>query len=184
MTARGAVGDRRGDWATILGTAAGIATHAVLAGAGLAAVVMQSAELYRILRLLGAVYLVALGVSLLWRARATPTDHREDGSAEAPSPGAAHGRRAFVANVLNVKAAAVYLTLAPQFVPEAMVGAGAMLQLALVHIGVMVAWPGLWSTGLLALGARWDIAAWRRWIDRAGGAVLVLLGVRTAAAER
>lgn len=87
-----------------------------------------------------------------------------------------------MANVLNVKAATVYLTLAPQFVPAQLVGVFSMLILAAVHVCVMAAWLGLWSTGLSTISDKFNMADWKRRIDTAGGAILILLGVRTALA--
>lgn len=68
VSARSVAGDHRGAWLTILGTACGIAVHAVLAGVGLAVIVMRSAQLYQWVRLAGAVYLIGLGAWLLWRS--------------------------------------------------------------------------------------------------------------------
>ena len=183
VSARGMLGDRRGAWASIVGTGVGILTHAALAGAGLAAVVMHSAELYRYLRLAGAAYLIGLGLWLWLRSRSSDGPSSM-GDAPVPRSMWVDGRRAFVANVLNVKAAAVYLTLAPQFLGLADARVGAMLQLGLVHVAVMVLWLGLWATGLTAWSARFDRRAWARWINKTGGAVLVILGIRSAAQAR
>ena len=187
VSARGVAGDRRGAWATIAGTAAGIITHAVLAGVGLAAVVMRSADVYLVLRIVGAAYLIGLGVVLMWRSRRTEpfrddrTADRAPRSEYAPASAVVQARRAYVANVLNVKAASVYLTLAPQFIPASSVGVVSMLLLAAVHILVMTAWLGVWSSGLTALAAHFDPQGWRRRIDTLGGAVLVFLGIRSIA---
>lgn len=180
VSARGLAGDRPGAWATIAGTAAGIVTHAVLAGVGLAVVVMRSAQVYQALRIAGAAYLIGLGLVLLLRGL------RGDGADPAGSPSAAgsgaarRAWQAYVANVLNVKAASVYLTLAPQFVAAEGVGVVSMLWLAGIHVGVMILWLGLWASGLTSLTARLDPRRWVRRIDASGGAVLILLGLRNA----
>lgn len=183
VSARGMVGDRSGAWACIAGTALGIITHAVLAGVGLAAVVMQSAELYRLLRLAGAAYLIGLGLWLWFHARAGAASSRA-GTETSRRSSWIQGRRAFVANVLNVKAAAVYLALAPQFLSASQANVAAMVQLGAVHILVMVLWLGFWATGLAALSEWFDRVAWSRRINRLGGAVLVFLGIRSAAQVR
>lgn len=165
----------------IVGTAVGICTHAVLAGVGLAALVMQSAELYRGLRIVGALYLLVLGSSLMWRScRATDDAHRSAADSKQPRGLFGQVRTAFTANVLNVKAATVYLTLAPQFIPAAEAGVQSMLLLAATHVLVMALWLGAWSVGLATLAARFDARRWQRRIDMVGGAVLALLGIRTA----
>lgn len=89
-----------------------------------------------------------------------------------------------MANVLNVKAASIYLSLAPQFIPQTAVGMAPMLLLAAVHAVTMAVWLGLWSTGVARVSARFDRRRWARRMDAVGGAVLVALGVRTAAQTR
>lgn len=179
VSARGVLGDRRGAWATIAGTGAGILTHGFLAGAGLAVVVMRSAEAYRLVRLAGALYLTCLGAVLLWRGLRGGAAPEDRGQVSGPE----RGRRlweAYVANVLNVKAASVYLTVAPQFLTAGRVGVGSMLTLAAVHVAVMTLWLGAWSLGLTAVTARFDPRRWMRGVDVAGGATLVFLGLRSA----
>ena len=87
-----------------------------------------------------------------------------------------------VANVLNIKAAAVYLTLAPQFLSADRLVVPSMLCLAGPHIMIQVAWLGFWIIGWGRLSRRFDPAVWRRRIDALGGAVLVALGIRTVVA--
>lgn len=178
VSARGLAGDHRGAWATILGTGLGIFTHGLLAGLGLAVVVMQSAQLYAAIRLIGAGYLIGLGLMFLWNARRRG---HADAAAE-PAPPARFGRsvrQAYVANVLNVKAATVYLSLGPQFVSADAVGVASLMQLAAVHVMVMALWLGVWALGLKQLATRFDARAWRRRVEALGGVVLVALGIRT-----
>ncbi len=51
----------RSGFLVITGTAGGILCHAVLAGAGLSALVMRSSEAFTAVKLAGAVYLIGLG---------------------------------------------------------------------------------------------------------------------------
>lgn len=183
VTMRGVAGDRTGAAAVILGTALGIATHAVLAGVGLAGVVMRSAELYHVIRLVGAAYLVGLGVWMVWHSGHPSQASSPTSPADERRPPHRTVMSAYAANVLNVKAAAVYLTLAPQFIPADRVGVLAMLGLAACHVAVMVVWLGIWGSGLMAFRGKVDLAGWKAGIERLGGAVLVALGVRTAVAR-
>ena len=180
VSSRGLVGDRRGAWAVIVGTAVGIITHGLLAGLGLAAVVMRSAEVYQVLRFVGAIYLVGLGVFLIWRGRRRSVSSSLEYAHSSSKPVVHEVGQAYLANVLNVKAATVYLTLAPQFVPVQLMGVSSMLTLATVHVCVMAVWLGLWSTGLSKISEKFNLADWKRRIDTVGGAVLVFFGIRTA----
>ncbi|GAB4083337.1 LysE family translocator [Modestobacter muralis] len=98
-------------WWTGLGCCAGIAVYATAAAVGLAAVLAASATAFMVLKLVGAGYLIYLGVMALWHSRkgpaATPT--------ETPVPTALGRRAAFqqglVSNLLNPKIALIFLTL-------------------------------------------------------------------------
>lgn len=162
----------------IAGTALGILTHGIVAGLGLSAVALASAQVYHAIRLLGAAYLVGLGVVMVVRAVRRPEDQhpRSDGRPPARHPLLG----AYVANVLNPKAAAVYLTLAPQFVPGGFVGVAPFVALAAVHCVVMAVWLTAWGTGLPVVLGRVSLASLRRWADGLGGGVLIALGIRDA----
>lgn len=184
VTGRALAGDRRGSVAVVAGTAVGIVTHALLAGLGLAAIVMASAEAFTIVRLVGAGVMVVLGLQLLWQARTGRTSGRVAVADATPTAFWATLAQAYVANVLNVKAAAVYLTLAPQFLSADRAVVPSMLCLAGLHIIIQVVWLGSWIIGWSRLSRRFNPAAWRRRIDALGGAVLVILGIRTVVAGR
>jgi threonine/homoserine/homoserine lactone efflux protein len=184
VTGRALVGDRRGSVAVVIGTALGIVTHAILAGLGLAAVVMASSQAFAVVRLLGAGVMIVLGLHLLWQAR---TGRSKAPVAQVdPKPVAfwATVGQAYAANVLNMKAAAIYLTLAPQFLSPGQAAVPSMLCLAGLHIVVQVTWLSFWVAGWERLRRRFDPAVWRRRIDALGGLVLVVLGVRSAVAGR
>lgn len=167
---RGATG-----W-VVLGTATGIYVHALLAAAGLSALVMRSAEAFLVVKIIGGAYLIGLGLLTILRTR-----NRQQASAPARLPWA--GRRAYpqavLANVLNPKAASIYLTLAPQFLTAQQVGIGPLLLFASVHVLAMATWLGLWSI-VLRRGRRVTRSDWfTKAVNRVGGAILVALGVRT-----
>ena len=185
VTGRALVGDRRGAAAVIAGTSLGIVTHAVLAGLGLAAIVMASAEVFAAVRLVGALVMIGLGAQLLWRARRVRTSPAEQHGAVPPTlPVWSTLATAYGANVFNVKAAAVYLTLAPQFLSADQAVVPAMVGLALLHIVIQVTWLGLCVMGWGRIARRVDPVRWRRRIDALGGLVLVALGIRGAIASR
>lgn len=182
VTARGVAGDRRGASATIVGTGLGILSHACLAGLGLAGLVTQSAEMYQAIRLAGAAYLVGLGLWMVWQGRFAGPAVSAASKIRPHSSGAALGA-AYLANVLNVKAAAVYLTLAPQFIPAEQMGVPAMLLLSACHVALMAVWLGVWGSGIVAARRRLDLARWRSRIEQIGGAVLIALGLRAAVTD-
>jgi threonine/homoserine/homoserine lactone efflux protein len=93
-----------------------------------------------IIKLAGAGYLIALGVRSLWRARRSgrhgdPADAVTDGRM---LPWHGHGDlvQGFLGNVLNPKAAAGYLTVAPQFLVAGSPLLVQMLELCAAHVTV------------------------------------------------
>src|ERR1044071_4572638 len=93
---RVAVGRRRDGMLVAAGTATGLCVHAPLAAVGLSAGVMRSAEAFTVVKLVGAVYLIWLGVT-------TFRSGRRASETTATAPWAGHGGylQGFLGNVLN-----------------------------------------------------------------------------------
>lgn len=178
VTQRVAAGRRRDGLLVAAGTASGLCVHAALAAVGLSAIVMHSARAFTAVKLIGAVYLIWLGITTLRSARRSPETSRPP-----RLPWVGHGGylQGFLSNVLNPKAAAVYLTLVPQFLDTRGSVAGQIAVLAVAHIVVAVTWLTVWTFVVAAarrtVGSAWFKAA----IARVSGMILVALGVRTAA---
>lgn len=166
------------------GTSCGLVCHATLAGLGLSAIIMSSSEAFTVVKLLGGAYLIVIGLATLWGSR-TRTATAPAGPAGRRLPWTDRGdfTQALLGNVLNPKAAAVYLTLAPQFLHRGQPVVPQMLQLLAAHVVVAGGWLLVWT--LVVGGARRVIrsALFRRVMGRVAGSVLVGLGVRTAVAR-
>ncbi|MFE4967371.1 LysE family translocator [Streptomyces sp. NPDC056660] len=119
--------------AAALGAQTGLCVHMVAAAVGLSLIAARSPAVYDTIKLLGAAYLVYLGVRAVLAARRAAheraagreaADGPEDGVDQRPSAenGPAHGRwrsgftQGFLTNVLNPKAALFFLSILPQFV--------------------------------------------------------------------
>ena len=113
VAARTIAGGRGEGLASSLGTALGGLVHVLAGAVGVSALVMASAEAFTLLKLMGALYLVWLGLKTVREARtALPSD--------APGVG---NKRAFrdgvLVEALNPKTAAFFLAFLPQFVDPA-----------------------------------------------------------------
>lgn len=172
-------GDKAAGRWVIAGTATGIYTHATLAGLGLSALVMRSSQMFAVVKLAGAAYLIALGAITLWRSRGKRAD--EGKARSLPWAGHHPYPQAVLANVLNPKAAAVYLTLAPQLLTVRDFGIAPLLALATVHVLAMATWLTIWTCALSGARRLTHHPDFRTWVNRAGGTVLVALGLRAAA---
>ncbi|MEU7852001.1 LysE family translocator [Micromonospora parva] len=183
VVSRVASGGRRQGWWVILGTVTGLYVHAALAAVGLAALVLRSSQAFWVVKLVGAGYLVGLGLWLLWSA-----SHRRR---TAQRPPTVPSRRlpwrvdhpylqGLLGNVLNPKAAAIYLTLAPQFLEPGRPVLVPMLLLATAHAALHTCWLAGWTEVSGAAARLLRTASVRRVFDRLTGAILLGLGVRAA----
>ena len=167
--------------ATAVGIAGGDLTHTLMAVVGISAVIAASATLFTMLKLLGAAYLVLLGIRALFSRPA----ETEPAAPMRLTAGAAM-RQAMLAEVLNPKTAMFFLAFMPQFVDPA--GGSPALQLTI--LGVLFVAIGLCATIGAALMAGWIGSVLRRssrvarWQRRIVGSVYCGLGIRLALAER
>jgi threonine/homoserine/homoserine lactone efflux protein len=134
---------RRAGFLSVLGIHTGTLVHIIAAATGLSALLLTSATLFGIVKLAGAVYLVALGVSRLVR-RVAPAER----CVERASLRRVYGQ-GFVVNLLNPKTALFFVAFFPQFVSE---GRGPVAAQVIV-LGVVFVALGLCSDSMYALVA-------------------------------
>jgi threonine/homoserine/homoserine lactone efflux protein len=162
---------RRAARATALGVNLGIFIWTLAAALGLAAVIAASAVAFTAIKLVGALYLVYLGLrALLGSAEATPT----------PARGSAF-RQGLASNLLNPKIAVFFTSLLPQFVDAQHAEPQDLLLLGLLFNCMGVLWLLVYAE--LAARGRNVLRRPRvkRALDRLSGVALVALGVRLAA---
>ncbi|MDA9422203.1 LysE family translocator [Bradyrhizobium sp. CCBAU 53380] len=171
----------RGGAAAAFGISCGCFVHVAGAAIGLSALLMASSTAFSILKLVGAAYLVATGLQMLWSrpVLASAIDEPVRGSL----------RRVFLqgvfTNALNPKVALFFLAFLPQFVAaDAPHKPLAFLTLGLIFISTGT----LWCLVLAAFAAK---AAHRlrqsegaiAWVNRALGGLFIYLGIRVAMLE-
>lgn len=184
LTQRVSIGGRGKGLPVALGTMTGLYVHATLAGAGLSAVVMGSSQLFAVVKFVGALYLIGLGV-WTWRSATTgPARPADTAPRRTVLLWTGHSTyvQALLGNVLNPKAAAIYLTLIPQFLIPGQPVFGQVLMLATAHAVLMFVWLFLWAA---VIGKATEVvtsASFKPLLNRITGSVLVALGVKSAVA--
>jgi len=175
-------------WWTGLGCCTGLLGHAALSVVGLSAVLAASATAYQAVKIAGAVYLVWLGASTLWKS----LRHRHDEPAEPvgePLPDAtpltrrAAFRQGMVSNLLNPKIILVFLTLLPQFISPGEPRTWTSLQLTAVFVLVGLTY---WRISSWLVGSLRQLLSRRRvrlGLERAMGVVMLGFGLRVAVAN-
>src|SRR3954468_6460951 len=104
-------GGRRAGFASAVGVATGGTVHVVAATVGLSSLLLSSATAFEAVKLVGAPYLVFLGLRRLL-TRVAPSE----GARRERRPLPAVYRRGVVVNVLNPKTALFFFAFLPQFV--------------------------------------------------------------------
>lgn len=171
---------------TVLGLEAGLFLWALAAGAGLTALVAASDSAYLVLRVVGAAFLVWLGVKAWRSGLAAATDAAPEVGTAAP-PLAGTALRAFaqglIVQLANPKAAAFLMALYPQFVPANRPMLTGTVALATYQVMLETAlYTGL-ATVVGRAGAWFRTPRIRRRTEFVTGSVLLGLGLRMAVTE-
>jgi threonine/homoserine/homoserine lactone efflux protein len=179
------LGGRPAGVATAAGVALGQACWTVAASLGLTAILVASEPAFAAVRLVGATYLVYLGVHSLWAALRSGRDEADPatGRRSGLSPRKAL-RQGALSNLGNPKMAIFFSSLLPQFVAPGSDPIGAMLGLGLVFVSLTLTWLSFYAFVVARAGAILRRPRIRRTIDAVTGAILVAFGVRLAVAER
>ncbi|MDQ5826702.1 MAG: LysE family translocator [Chloroflexota bacterium] len=180
---------RNAAFMTTLGIITGLPIHAFLSAVGLSVILSQSALAFETVKLLGAGYLIYLGVRTIVSAGKGGGKHDQQAGVEAAQPPAlsrAETRRLYLRsyvegllnNLLNPKVALFYLTFLPQFMSPGDPVVARSLLMSLIHAAEGIIWLMLYAYFLSRLGAIMNRPRVKRNIERATGLLLVGLGVR------
>jgi len=178
---RGVTQGRRAGMLSALGVICGILVHTTAAAFGLTLLLQTSAFAFLMVKTLGGIYLIYLGVKA-WRDKSTF-------SVQTSAPSLSFQRvfwQGVLSNVLNPKVAIFFLAFLPQFVDK---GSG-NVPFQMVMLGLTFACFGLcfllvigYSSGKIGrlLTRRPQYA---EFLQRLAGGILIGLGIRLALTER
>jgi threonine/homoserine/homoserine lactone efflux protein len=169
---------RRAGIAAALGIGAGSMVHTLAAALGLSAILATSATAFTVVKLLGAAYLIYIGVRAL-TSRTLLNDNVVAGDAVVARVAF---RRGIVTNLLNPKVALFFLAFLPQFIDPASdrkVEAFLLLGATFITTGLT------WCLVLAVAAARCREFLLNRptmgsLLSRAAGAIFIALGLRLA----
>jgi threonine/homoserine/homoserine lactone efflux protein len=185
VAARTLAGGRAEGVASSFGTGLGGMAHVVAGGFGVSALVLASAELFTALKLIGAAYLVWIGLRTIQAARKDGIT--VDAGASPPAMGTGRAFREGVAvEALNPKTAAFFLAFVPQFVDPAQ-GHVALQFMVLgfvsVALNTLADIAVAFAASRIREGAAARLALIRR-LRQTSGAVMVALGLGLTLAKR
>jgi threonine/homoserine/homoserine lactone efflux protein len=180
------LGGRRGGFFTAIGVSAGQATWTAATSAGVAALLVASEPVFRVLKMVGAAYLIFLGLQALAAAARNRPARRALAADTAPrrlAPPVAL-RQGLISNLANPKMAAFFPALLPQFAPEGRSAFLVLLLLGLTFSVMTLVWLTGYAVAVAKTGDFLRRPRVRRIVESATGAVLIALGLRLAAEKR
>ena len=171
---------RAAGFANVAGFVAAFYLHGTLSILGISVILMQSAQAFLVVKLIGALYLIWIGVKALVSAC------RGDKPAVPVSPAAAKSSllkafaEGFLTNALNPKVSMFYLAAFPQFIPVEQGTVMSAYLLVSVHSIINM----IWFAGLVILFSRLVSVAkhdsFQRILKGVTGAIFIGFGARLA----
>jgi len=174
---------------TTLGICLGCLTHATLSALGLSAVLARSATLFEVVKLAGAIFLIYIGAASLWAAygnnRSPKSEQAETETARSSDPRLTRSfTEGLFTNLLNPKVALFYLTFLPQFIAPGEPVLKKSLLLALIHVGMGLAWLTIFASLLHTMSGVFSRSSVRRRLEAVTGGLLIAFGLKLAFAKR
>ncbi|MCV2401793.1 LysE family translocator [Marinomonas sp. C2222] len=179
-----AIGNWRTGFLTSLGICSGLFAHATLSALGLSVILLSSATLFTAFKLLGAAYLIYLGIMAL-RSAYKPT-----GMTFSDQPLAkqlnywSSFRQGLFSNVFNPKPIIFYMAFLPQFIDPNYSPLAQSLFMAALHFMIAMVWQTLLA--IMVSQARILLARPRvaQVFDSVTGLLLVGFGIKLALSQR
>ncbi len=179
----------RSGLAAVMGINAGCLVHTFAATIGLSAILTASADAFFIVKLIGAAYLVYVGISLLLEKKSADATMQISNSLPQKTLRQAFWQ-GFLTNLLNPKIALFFLAFLPQFISADSTTKPA----AFVLLGIIFIINSLFITvGFALLVAQVQVKANARfkrsasialWLNRSCGALFIAIGVKLALTEK
>jgi threonine/homoserine/homoserine lactone efflux protein len=186
VAARTLAGGRAEGVASSFGTGLGGMVHVLAGSLGVSAVVLASAELFTVLKLIGAAYLIWLGFRTFQSARRDASTALNGASAAPPIGPRRAFREGVLVEALNPKTAGFFLAFVPQFLDPA-AGHVALQFVVLGFVSVALNTLADIVVAFAASGVREGAVARPALIRRlreGSGAAMVALGIGLALTKR
>ena len=174
------VTSRRAGFETMFGTLSALMIHTTFAIVGLSAIIVQSSKFFTVIKFVGAIYLIYLGVKTL-----IAMIKREAQTAIEPSTSSKSSSyfQGFFTNLLNPKVAVFFLTFLPQFVANPNEPLLPFLLLGITYSVLTFIWFVFYITLLSRVRAFMNKPTTQKWMEGITGAVLVGFGIQLAVGE-
>ena len=164
--------------ASVLGISTGVLIHTIAAAVGLSTILATSALVFKIIKLIGAAYLVYLGITLILASKDTHALNRKNLSSNNLWK---IYRQGVITNVLNPKVALFFLSFLPQFIDPNHGNVSSFILLGITYVFTCAVWylfVAVFSSAIA--GTFQKNALWIRSINKISGCIFIGLGLNLA----
>ncbi len=168
----------------VLGVASSMFIHASLSGLGVSLLITQSPALHGVVKVLGAGYIVYLGVASLAGAyrlrRAGAAETAATGGGTAAESGLKSFAKGFTTNMLNIQTSFIFLSIFPQYMNRAGSLFVQSLLLTVIFIGLLLCWYTVLITLIFRVRRYLLAPRVQAGIKAVTGSLLLAVGVKMA----
>ncbi|MEJ2040493.1 MAG: LysE family translocator [Desulfosarcinaceae bacterium] len=167
--------------ASVLGISTGVLVHTIAAAIGLSTILATSALIFRIIKFIGAAYLVYLGITLILASKDTGVLNRNNLSS---SGFWKIYRQGVITNVLNPKVALFFLSFLPQFIDPDHGGVISFVFLGIIYVFTCTAWYLIFAVFSSAMARTFQKNPLLiRTMNKISGGIFIGLGLSLAFSE-
>lgn len=167
--------------ASVLGISTGVLVHTLAAAVGLSTILVTSALVFKIIKLIGAGYLIYLGITLILSSKDIHASNRNGLSS---SSFWKIYRQGVITNVLNPKVALFFLSFLPQFIDPNRGNVTSFIFLGITYVFVCTVWYLIVAVFSSAIAGTFQKnTLWIRFINKISGAIFIGLGLNLAFSE-
>jgi threonine/homoserine/homoserine lactone efflux protein len=164
--------------ASVLGISTGVLIHTIAAAIGLSTILATSALVFIIIKLIGAAYLIYLGITLILASKDTDVLNKKNLSASSLWK---IYRQGVITNVLNPKVALFFLSFLPQFIDTNHGNVTSFIFLGITYVFTCTIWYLIVAVFSSAIARTLQKnTLWTRSINKISGGIFIGLGLNLA----
>jgi len=168
---------KRGGFLSVAGISTGLLIHTFIVASGLSLIILHSHLAYQLIKCAGSIYLIYLGIKLLFAKHSVLTDDQLEAS---KGKDFTIFKQALLTNLLNPKIIVFFFAFLPQFAnPQ-----NGPLFLQLIYLGLLFIFTGTAVNSLVVLGthkvkSKLENNPLYQYVqEKIAGTIMILLGLR------
>jgi len=169
---------RKAGFANVAGFVAAFYLHGALSVFGISLLLVKSAEAFFIVKMIGAAYLIWVGIKALKEAWRNPVVPPQVSTKKYGVSQIKAFREGFLTNALNPKVTMLYLSAFPQFIPLGSDTITSAFMLVLIHALINAVWFSVLILLFFKLTAATKKTGFQKWLKGVTGVVFIGFGAK------